>query len=116
MEKIAFDDFKKMMESDVMSGPSCIEVEFCIDNFSEYDSCWLGKMGGSNHVKFERALYWYGLKPDGSQPYDFESFDDFVNAPVFRGKSIKEIWDSVTLYSIDGCTVDFMLPVYLGLD
>ena len=38
---------------------------------------------------------------DGSQAYDFDSFEQLVNANIFYGKSIKDIWNLVTLLSID---------------
>ena len=110
MCKIAFDDFCKMMSYDIAKKQSCIEIEFCIDNCKAYQASWLGKMIDKSTNK---DIYWFGLTKDGLQSYDFESFEQFVNAAVFYGESIKEVWNSVSLLSIDACDVQERLPDYL---
>ena len=54
--------------------------------------------------KFEKRkeVYRFGLTPDGSKIYDYDNYSDFSNALVFDGKSLKEVWDSVELLSVDG--------------
>lgn len=59
------------------------------------------------------AIYWYGLADDGSQAYDYNSLCDLINSPVFNGKSLKEIWSLVTLYSVDGCAPAVRYKDYL---
>jgi len=113
MYKISIDQFVKMLSFDVVKCHACIEIEFIIDGDKTYDSCYLGK---TVEKDTNNAVYWYGLVPDGSQAYDYYSFEAFVNALIFHGKSIKEIWDSVTLVSIDACRVEERLPFYLGLE
>lgn len=110
---ISLQQFKKMMEYDVVTEDACIEVEFYIDGDAVYDSCWLGKT--PDPEKKDRAAYWYGLVKDGSQAYDYYTAEDLIKAPVFRGESLEELWDKVTIKSIDGCSVDYRLPFYLGL-
>ena len=48
--------------------------------------------------------------------FDFETFEQFVSAKVFHGKSMKEIWDLVTILSIDACNIEARLSFYLGLE
>ena len=112
MHKITFESFKYVMAYDITGNQACIEIEFCVDNCDPYQTSWLGKMVDRETNK---VIYWFGLAEDGSQAYDFDSFEEFVNAKVFYDKSIKEIWDSVSLLSIDACDIQDRLPFYLGL-
>jgi len=112
MSKISFEQFVKMMEYDVASNYACIEAEFCIGDDDTYGSCWLGKTIDQDNGK---AVFWYGFVSDGSQAYDFETMDEFLNATIFDGKSIQELWDMVTLYNIDGCDVKERVMFYLNL-
>jgi hypothetical protein len=80
MTKISFEHFEQMMSFDVAIHDACIEIEFGIDNHALYDGCWLGKMSDR---ETDQDVYWYGLVADGSQAYDFSSFHEFVDAPVF---------------------------------
>ena len=109
MSKINFDDFISIMSYNI-SNMNCIEIEFGVDNSRDYRCSWLGKMLDS---KTGSEIYWFGLTEDGSQAYDYETFEQFSNARVFDGKSIKEIWDLVTILSIDACSAEERLPFYL---
>ena len=111
MVKIALEHFEKMMAFDVVANNACIEVEFHVDNSLGYAACWLGKTINRETLQ---AVYWYGLTADGLQAYNFDSLDDFINAPVFNGKSIKEIWDTVTFTSIDSCDVTCRMMGYMN--
>ena len=112
VDKITFDDFECIMSYDVTKNQACIEIEFCVDICDAYQTSWLGKMVDSNTKK---TVYWFGLTEDGSQAYDFNSFEQFVNAKIFHDrKSIKEIWNSVSLLSIDACETQERLSFYLG--
>ena len=113
MDKITFENFKCVMAYDITKNQACIELEFCVDNCDAYQTSWLGKMLDRETNK---PTYWFGLTEDGSQAYDFDSFEEFANAKVFYNKSIKEIWASVSLISIDACDVQDRLPFYLGLE
>jgi hypothetical protein len=112
MAKIDFSTFKKMMLYDVSKNQSCIEVKFCVDESNIYTESWLGKMTDEDNHK---PIYWYGLVDDGSQAYDYKSFENFSNAKVFNGKSIEDIWDSISIIDIDACDVDGRIRHYLGL-
>jgi hypothetical protein len=100
------------MSYDISKNTSCheIEVEFSVNNYEQYQNSWLGKM---LDIELKKELYWYGLVEDGSQAYEFESFEEFINAEVFGGRSIKEIWNSITLISIDACDVQERLQFYI---
>ena len=111
MDKIAFKDFERIMLYDVSKKQDpCIEIEFCVDRSVHYHSSWLGKMLDSNTKK---PVYWFGLVHDGSEAYDFDSFELFVNAKIFNGNSIKDIWGLISLVSIDGGQVFEVLPLYV---
>ena len=109
--KISFHDFIKILSYDVVKNYACIEINFYVDNCLDYTSCWLGK---TIEKDTNTEVYWYGLAKDGSQAYDFYTIDDFINANVFCGESIKEIWDSISLYNIDSCGIGERLQFYLG--
>jgi len=117
MGKITFEEFVCVMSYSVPkydSGgneSSCIEIEFDVDGCSEYQECWMGKMVDRNNEK--KYVYWFGLVPDGSQAYDFDTFEQFANAKVFHGKSIKEIWGSISVASLCGGLIHETLPFYL---
>jgi len=113
LNKISLQDFIQVLSYDVVGNNACIEVEFSIDDDPEYSSCWLGK---TIDRETKKECYWYGLVPDGSQAYDYFLMDEFLNAKVFRGKSIQEVWHAVTFYSIDGLDVGERLLHYLGLE
>ena len=112
MNKITFEEFCSVMLYNI-SNNQTIEIEFCIDNCKDYQCSWLGKMFDDEG---EESIYWFGLTEDGSQAYDYESFEQFSNANVFHGKSIKEIWNLVTILSIDACNIEERLPFYLELE
>ncbi len=111
MNKITFEEFCGVMSFEITNNQTCIEIEFSIDNYQDFQCSWLGKKlyGEDNKV-----IYWFGLTEDGSQAYDFESFEQFLNAKVFHAKNIKEIWDLVTIRSIDACSIEERLPFYLS--
>ena len=111
MDKISFENFKKIMAYDITNNQACIEIEFCVDNCDVYQTSWLGKMLDR---KTNKIIYWFGLAEDGSQAYDFDSFEEFANAKVFCDKNIKEIWHLVSFVSIDACDIKERLKFYLG--
>ncbi len=93
-----------------LEGKWCIEIEFLVRGYPKYQSCWMGKMPDKENK--EKELFWYGLVPDGSEAYDYDSFQGFSSAPVFDGKSLKEIWEKVEIVSIDGCDPKDRLSTY----
>ncbi len=112
MLKISLATFEKMMQYDVVKNKACIEIEFSVDEDPIYFACCLGKMfdGETN-----RGLYWYGLVADGSQAYDYDTLEAFLNAKILNGNSIKQLWSKISLFSIDACSVEERLPFYLGI-
>lgn len=114
MYKITLNDFFVIMSHNISKNQFYheIEIEFCIDDSDIYKNCWLGKLLDKDTKK---ELFWYGLVQDGSEAYDFASFEEFLNAKVFLGKSIREIWSSISLISIDASDVQERLLFYLGL-
>ena len=88
----------------------CTEIYFYVLNYVDYQESWLGKSidKGTN-----KEIYWYGLTPDGSQSYNFYSLSQFINAKVFHGKNIKEIWDLIFITSIDGGNIEEIFSFYM---
>ena len=76
----------------------CIEIEFMVHMSDGDRRCWMGKLP-KEHGK---ELFWFGLKEDGTQSYDFYCFRDFTAAPVFNGQSLRECWEKIEILSIDG--------------
>ena len=107
---LSFEDITKIFSFD-SDGKKCIEIEFSVNGYPKYQSCFMGKMPDKENAGKE--LYWYGLVPDGSEAYDYGNFQDFSSALVFDGKSLKEIWDKVDLLSIDGCEPKERISAYL---
>jgi hypothetical protein len=60
-----------------------------------------------------KEIYWYGLARDGSQAYDYDNLEDILNAKVFNGKSMCDVIEKVTWYSLAGCSIDEMLRYYI---
>ena len=114
MSKITFAEFEQVMSCDLaQKGDPCIEIEFCIDDSMEYENVFMEKVIAKNT---KRDLYGFGLAQDGSQEYNFETFQEFANAKIFYGsKSLKEIWDLVSIWSLGGGPVHDMLPILLNL-
>jgi hypothetical protein len=108
MTKISFQQFQKIMDYDVVAEKACIEIAFAIDNDSKYNDCWMGKTKTNDNS----GIYWFGLLADGSEASEYDSFEDMVNAKVFGGKCLRDIWPKVILDSIDACSVEERLPFY----
>jgi len=106
-----FEDLIKVLSGDVVRYNSCIEMNFGIDNDAKYEDCWMGKMPDRDNLGKE--LYWYGLVPDGSQAYDYAKLEDILNAEVFHGKSLCDVIEKVTWYSLDGCSIEERLLDYI---
>ncbi|WP_426351065.1 hypothetical protein ACPWSR_07530 [Alloiococcus sp. CFN-8] len=111
MTKFKLQDLKTILNSDVLKDNSCIEIEFSIDDDSEYDDCWLGKM--PDRDESNKEIYWYGLAPDGSQAYEYTELKDILNAKVFHGKSLYVLIDKINWHSLDGCSIEERLPYYI---
>ncbi len=97
---ITFEDFKTVLTHKVY-GDSCIEIEFRVNGLAEYSYCWMGKMPDTDNPS--KNAYWFGLVPDGSKSYDYDTFDAFSSALVFDGQSLEDVWDKVELLSVDSC-------------
>ena len=110
MDKITFEDFQCIMSYDVTKDQTCIEIEFCVDDCPPYQASWLGK---TVDRETKQPVYWFGLTEDGSQAYEFNSFEQFTGAKIFFDNSIQEIWKSVSLLSIDACEIQERLSFYL---
>jgi hypothetical protein len=111
LAKITLQDLITVLNNDVVKYNSCIEMNFCINNDTEYEDCWLGKMPDRNEPGKE--VYWYGLVQDGSQAYDYAKLEDILNAKVFHGKSLCDVIEKITWYSLDGCSIEEILPDYI---
>ena len=89
----------------------CVEIQFALQNSPKYDYCWMGKMWSRDEQK---DVFWYGLTPDGKNAFDYHSFEEMANAPVFDGLSLKDVWDHIVIEEIDGCDPQQRLEDYIG--
>lgn len=100
--KIKLQDFIKVLNENVLENNTCIEMNFCIDDDLEYEDCWLGKMADKDNNK---EIYWYGLVDDGSQAYSYDCLEDLLSAKVFKGNNIRDIWEKINWFSLNGYDV-----------
>lgn len=112
MAKIEFNDLITILKSDVLKNNSCIEMNFRVKNDTEYKNCWVGKMPDDN--KFGKEVYWFGLVEDGSQGYEYDTLDDLIQAKVFNGKSLSEIFNKITWNTLDGSGFEERLSDYIN--
>lgn len=79
------------------------EMSFSVQNHIDFQHCWLGVEIRQYILKFV-----LDLSEDGNNYYEFESFDEMVNASMFNGNSLKEVWNDVKIDRIDGvCEEDY---------
>lgn len=85
---------EKLIEKD-----SVWEINFSIIGNEDYQDVWMGYCD-------EHKLYWFSrMKGAEENGYDFETADELLNAKVFNGKSMAELWDKIEFDSINGvCT------------
>ena len=81
-------------------GKYCLEIEFSVNGSDKFDNCWMGKLFDK---KTKKDVYWFGLTADGSNAFDYPTFEEFASAKVFDGKSLAQIWEEVTVLTVDGC-------------
>jgi len=114
MSKITFLEFERLMSYDLnKKSDPCIEIQFDVDGYVDYQDSWMGKMIDKDTKK---ELYWFGIPGiplEMLKSHDSNSFETFANAKVFDNKSLKEIWNSVSLISIDATNVEEALTFYL---
>lgn len=98
--KISFEQISKVFTFNI-ENQYCIEMCFSLDGNKKYTNCWMGKC--PNREDKQKDVYWFGLVADGSESYNYDSFQELSIAPVFDGRSLIEVWDNVAVESLDGC-------------
>ncbi len=106
---ITFEQFKQLMSFET-EGTYCVEIAFSVKNSEKFSSCWMGKMP---EEKSKADLYWFGLAEDGNNAFEYCTFEEFVSAKVFDGRSLFDIWDEVTISEIDGCDPEEQFLIYI---
>jgi NAD(P)-dependent dehydrogenase (short-subunit alcohol dehydrogenase family) len=96
---ITFDQIKKLFAFETQ-GKYCLEIEFSVDGSDKFDNCWMGKLFDR---KTKKDVYWFGLTADGNNAFNYPTFEEFVSAKVFDGASLSQIWEEVTVLTVDGC-------------
>ena len=96
---ITFDQITKLFAFDTQ-GKFCLEIEFSINGSKKFDDCWMGKLFDK---KTKQDVYWFGLTADDNNSFDYPTFEEFASAKVFDGKSLAQIWNEVTVLTVDGC-------------
>lgn len=82
------------------AGEYCAEIAFRLTDSEKFSLCWMGKLYS---VDEKRDVYWFGLTADGQNAYDYPTFAEMANAPVFDGWSLKDVWDRVVILEVNGC-------------
>lgn len=77
-------------------GDNIYENNFYIENDDVFDDCWIGFAPDCENP------YWFGLTADGKNACDFKTVDEILNAKVFNGKSMYELWNKVYFYTVNG--------------
>lgn len=98
MLKLTYNQLEKLFEH-------TSEMLFTVENSKTFDHCWMGR----NY----KDIYWFGLTRDGKCAYDFDSFEKMATAPVFEGKSLKELLDRIAILEISACDPAEMYEVYV---
>ena len=101
MDTLDFDYFLKQLEI----GANIGETNFYFSDDAANMSRWLGFTKG-----FEKP-YWVGYCdiPDGTE---FQTAEELVNARIYDGKSLKERWEKVRIFSIDGVDLNIWLSYF----
>ena len=107
---ITFDQIAKLFTFQTRK-KYCVEIQFMLVGNEKYNYCWMGKLWDRTERK---ESYWYGLTPDGTNAYDYDSFEKMADAPVFDGLNLREVWDRVVIEEIDGCDPAERLQDYIG--
>ena len=106
---ITFDQFKQLMSFET-EGKYCIEIAFSVKDQGKFSSCWMGK---TPEEESKADSYWFGLTADGNNAFEYRTFEEFVSAKVFEGRSLFEIWDKVTVSEINGCDPEEQFLIYI---
>ena len=107
---ITFDQFKQLMSFET-EGKYCIEIAFSVKDQGKFSSCWMGK---TPEEESKADSYWFGLTEDGNNAFEYRTFEEFVSAKVFDGRSLFEIWNEVIISAIDGCDPEEQILHYIG--
>ena len=107
---ITFDQIKRLFAFEIQR-KYCIEIAFRVSRSDKFNFCWMGKLFDK---EIQSDVYWFGLTSDGKNAFDYPTFEEFSNAKVFDGKSLFEVWDTVTVEEIDGCEPMERLGDYIG--
>ncbi|TCL60559.1 hypothetical protein EDD76_102257 [Kineothrix alysoides] len=105
MAAMDYDYFVKQLNS----GISVDEIRFEIIGDTEYNDCYIGYQS-----PYEKP-YWAGLC-DIKDGCEFRTAKELVNAKIYRGKSIKELWDRIELITLAGVCLEDWLKYFLHAD
>ena len=107
---ITFAQIKQLFAFETQ-GKYCVEILFSVHESKKFHCCWMGKL---HRKKIGHDVYWFGLTSDGKNAFDYPTFEEFSRAKVFDGKSLIDIWHTVTVEEIDGCDPTERLRHYIG--
>lgn len=107
---MTFELFKELMSFDTKEN-LCIEIFFKVQGSDKFNSSWMGKLY-SKEAKAD--VFWYGLTRDGKNAYDYSTFEEFSSAKIFDGKALFEIWDNISIITVNGCDPVDMIEMYLS--
>lgn len=87
---VRYDYFRKrLIEKD-----GVWEINFSISGLEDFQDCWMC-------YSEDEDCYWFGLS-EVKQSYNYKTAEEILNAKVFDGKSMCELWDKVEFYTVNG--------------
>lgn len=92
-EKIFYEVFRQKL----IDKKDVYEINFYIEGDKQYDDCWMGYSDDG-----EKDSYWFGLPDVDCRSYVYATADEILNAKVFSGRSMHELWDKVCFSMING--------------
>lgn len=101
-----------LLPRDVVSERVCMEIEFFVKDNPIYSDCWMGKMAAKEGDERLHEIYWFGLVLDGSQAYDYRSLEAALNAKIFAGESMLDLWDSIEFIWLNGLSPEYFTNLY----
>ena len=96
-ETLSPEELQKILSLDCRHYSDGLLIWLCVGGQDEY---WMGKT--EQEDSNEQAIW---LQSDDLPYCEFSSFENLIQAKVFRGKSMIEVWDDVEFLSIEGMSV-----------
>ena len=92
-EKIFYEVFRQKL----IDKKDVYEIDFYIEGEEKYNNCTMGYIDDDGE-----DYYCFGLPVADEKNYKYATADEILNAKVFSGRSMHELWDKVCFSMING--------------